>query len=342
MKLAMTQTGTFRLGALLLIVSMIITGLMTVPSNASAYWWSWGGHHAHAQDDDNNDDSTVTVTIQKYIDGEKATSESADGNAFAMNASWDDPDGIGAGSGEFELSANTSPKYKAVTAELQTGADYNVSEKLDGDLVGSSCDADHPYALVGYSSGTSTELAVDADVSTAAPSFTDLSENQYVIVWNKSCDDDNGNATSSGSISGEVTGGSSEDPGELAVTSIDAQKTTAVANGEFADGWQYVFNITVPTDEPDLAMKFANWMQTNGDHTIPVGGNMRISSEQASSTSTVVLTAENAYSSPDLHMIEDLNEDEDGLQVQVLVEVAVPSDTYNGTYSTQYGIRTLP
>ncbi len=342
MKPTTIKTGVFSLGALTLIVSLIMSGLMLAPANASAFWWPWGEHHnyAHAQgnDDDNDDEDKVTVTIQKYIDGNEATDESADGHSFPMTSSWDDPED-GAGSGSYSLSPDND--YTTMTSEMHEGADYTTSEVLDGDVVSTSCEGDHPYKLVGYSTGDSLEVAASADVSTTTPSFTDLEDDMYVIVWNETCDEET--TPTDGTIIGEVTGGQSEgDPGELAVTSIDAQKTTATANGEFADGWKYIFNITVPTDEPNLAMKFANWMQNEGDHILPVANNMRISSEQANATSTIVLTAANTYSSPDLTMVHDLNDEEDGLQVQVLVEVAVPADTYNGTYSTEYGVRTLP
>lgn len=327
------------LGVLFMLMSIVMSGLMLSPSNASAFSWPWGNYHAHAQGGYNNYE-TVTVTIKKYIDGEPATSETAAGNSFAMTSSWDDPED-GAGSGSYSLSAGGN--YMAVTSEMNEGADYSTSEVLDGDIVGATCEDGQDYKLVGYSKGSTEAAAASANVVGAA-SFTDLSHDKYVIVWNESCDDDNNNnATSSGSISGEVTGGQSEgDPGELMVTSIDAQKTTAIANGEFEDGWHYVFNITVPTNEPDLAMKFANWMQTDGDHIIPVANNMRISSDQAASTSTVLLTGADIYSSPELTMTGDLDTEVDGLQVQVLVEVAIPSDTYNGTYTTEYGVRTLP
>ena len=70
---------------------------------------------------------------------------------------------------------------------------------------------------------------------------------------------------------------------------------------------------------------------------------MRISSAQADNGgATILLTAANTYSSPELTMTGDLDAGTDGLQVQVVVEVAVPSDTFNGTYSTSYGVRTLP
>lgn len=340
MKQATIKSNKFGLAALALAMSIIMSGLMLAPNSASAFWWSWGNHHVNAQG--NNDNDTVTVTIQKYLDGEPATAENTGDASFPMSASWTDPED-GDGSGTYSLSSDNS--YKAVTSEMNEGADYSTNEILDGDMVAATCEDDQPYRLAGYSVGTSAEAAASADVSSESPVLINLSEDQYVIVWNRTCDDDpgNGNATSSGSISGEVTGGQSDgDPGELAITSIDAQKTTAIANGEFDDGWKYVFNITVPENEPDLTMKFADWMQTEGEHTLPVAGNIRISSEQANSTSTVTLNAADIYSSPELTMTEDLNEDEDGLQVQVLVEVAVPADTYNGTYSTEYGVRTLP
>ncbi len=310
-------------------------------NTAQAFWW-WP-NHAHAQE---NDD-TVTVTIKKYIDGEPATANSADNMAFPMTATWNDVGGAGEGSGNYTLSSNTSPAYQAKTAELNEGSSYSTSELLTEANVGATCtQGGKPFALVGYSVGSTLNQAKDASKSTTTPSFTNLQQDKYVIVWNKSCDD---NATTtpggtSGEISGSVTGGqNSQNPGDLEVTSIEAQDTTATANGQFADGWKYVFNITVPTDEPNVAMKFANWVDANNaSHTIPVANNMRISSAQASSSSAVVLTAANTYSSPALTMINDLDPTEDGLQVKVLVEVAVPTSTFNGNYSTSYGVQTLP
>lgn len=338
------RTGLYGAGALTLVVSLVMSGLLLAPQSASAFWWPWGDHHnkAHAQESDRHDDDTVTITIQKYMDGERATEENTDNHAFPMTASWDDPED-GDGDGTYTLSSDNA--FTAKTSKMHVGADYSTSEVLDGDTVGAHCDDGHPYKLVGYSTGASMEAAAEADVSTDAPAFSDLEADQYVIVWNESCekDDDDGDNPSEGSISGEVTGGQSDDaPGELAVESVDAQKTTATANGTFADGWQYVYTITVPDDEPNLAMQFADWMQTDGEHTIPVADNMRISSEQASTSTPVTLTAANAYSSPELTMTGDLDAEKDGLQVEVLVEVAIPSDTYNGTYSTEYGVRTLP
>lgn len=339
------RAGALGGGVLAFLVALLFLGSTLIPmGTAEAHSWPW----SHKHHDRNNNDSaeTVTVTIKKYIDGSPATSESADNTAFPMASSWDDPDGIGEGSGTFELSAETSPAYRAVTSEMKAGADYSVEEVLDTDAVGADCSAEHPYALVGYTTGTSMESAASQTPTASAPSLTDLEEDHYVIVWNESCDGEEPDPTPSGDIEGEVTGGSDEEgTGELEVTSIDAEKTTAIANGEFTDGWRYVFNITVPTDEPNLAMKFADWMDTSTstNHTIAVANNMRISSAQADNGgATILLTAANTYSSPELTMTGDLDAGTDGLQVQVVVEVAVPSDTFNGTYSTSYGVRTLP
>jgi hypothetical protein len=126
----------------------------------------------------------------------------------------------------------------------------------------------------------------------------------------------------------------------LAVTSIEMTDSTATANNSFEDGWEYVFNITIPTDETDVSMKFADWMRTGGTETIPAGGNMRISSPQANNAgATIMITSANMYSTPALTMTNDLNPSLDGMQVRVIVEVKVPTGTTNGSYTTNYGLK---
>lgn len=184
--------------------------------------------------------------------------------------------------------------------------------------------------------GDSLADAEEATVTSTPPAFTDITDDQFVIVWNESCDSE------SGSIGGEVTGGVSGH-GVLAVTSVTAVDTTGTANGSFADGWEYTFNITVPDNETNLSMKFADWMSVVGAHIIPVANNMRISSAQADNGgATVLLTAANLYSSPALHMVTDLDTGTNGIQVQVTVEVAIPTGSANGSYTTNYGVQTQP
>ncbi len=276
---------------------------------------------------------TVQVHIKKYVDGEQATNSNASSTEFTMNATWASTS-HGSGTGTYNLGpSSTVGPYQEETVHFNPGANYSTSEITTGDNVGPSCAAEKPFALVGYTTGESFAAAASSSPTLVAPAFAGMSTDKYVIVWNEDCSD---TATSTGgTIGGDVVEASST----LAVTSIDTVDGSAVANGTFEDGWVYVFHITVPTDEQDLSMKFSDW--TNGSSTIPVANNMRISSEQADATSTVLLTAADTYSTPPLHITEDIDPATPGWQVEVKVEVAVPTGTPNGSYTTNYGVRSL-
>ena len=138
-----------------------------------------------------------------------------------------------------------------------------------------------------------------------------------------------------GTIGGTVTSG----PGVLHVDSITSSENNAngIADGTYAHGWSYTFHITAPTNEPNLSMKFANWL--SGANILPVANSMRISSLQASN-GPIILTAANVYSSPALVMTGDLSPSTAGRQVDVTVELAIPVGTVNGSYTTSYGVQT--
>ena len=153
------------------------------------------------------------------------------------------------------------------------------------------------------------------------------------VVWNESC------PNSTGTLSGTVGSGI----GTLAVTSITPVQTNATANDTYADGWSYLFDITVPTNQPNLAMEFANWFDAASSSTLPVAGNMQISSAQANNGGAEVpITAANTYSTPALDMTGNLSTTTPGLHVQVLVQTAIPLNTVDGSYTTSYGVQTLP
>ena len=142
--------------------------------------------------------------------------------------------------------------------------------------------------------------------------------------------------SSTGTIGGTVT----NSPGVLAVTSVTPVQTAAISDGTYANGWSYLFNITVPTNETNLSMEFGNWL--NSTDTILAAGNMQISSAQAvASTTPVTITAPNTFSTPALAMIGDLSSTLAGLQVQVLVQTKIPLNSANGSYTTSYGVQTL-
>lgn len=262
---------------------------------------------------------TAQITIIKYLDGEQATATSAASSTFTFSASWNDEGGVGTGSGNFTLDTESDVAYETQTTAFLMGADYSFEEVMD-DTTGESCDAGTPFRLVGYTTGETRVEAENGTVSTTAPSFTNLDGDRYVIVWNETCDEEPGEGT-------------------LAVSSIETIDGTGVANGSYADGWVYMFNITVPTDETSLAVRFSDWTGSAG--TMAAAGNIRISSEQADNNgATIEVSAANTYSSPELTITGDLDPSTPGHQIRLRVEVRIPEGTNNGTYTTTYGIRT--
>ena len=138
-------------------------------------------------------------------------------------------------------------------------------------------------------------------------------------------------------IGGTVIGGT--DVGVLKVTGVDIVKNTATADGTFLNGLKYIFNITVPTNETHLSMKFINWISDIGSTIIPVVNNMRISSIQADNNlNLIVVGGTDTYTMPTLNIVSDMDSSVIGNQIQVSVEAAVPLNTVNGSYHTGYGV----
>jgi hypothetical protein len=274
----------------------------------------------------------VTVTVEKFVQGAMATAVTANNADFPMTATWY-AENTGTGTAPYVLSETNTTPYKAVTSAMTKGANYETKELVNGPVVGAQCAAGKPFALTGYTTGNTRAQAMTAPRTMAKPVFTNLQQNKYVIVWNADC-----SLPPPGDIGGEVIG----DEVMLDVTLIEMVDTSATANGSFEGGWEYVFHITAPMDEQDMSMKFDNWLRTGGNGTIPVANNMRISSSQANNGgATILLTAENTYSTPALYMTGDLDPNMDGRQVKITVEVAVPNGTPNGSYTTSYGVQSL-
>ncbi len=284
--------------------------------------------------------SDVTVTIVKFIDGTPATASSSNNTDYAMESSWVSSN-LGTGSGSYTLGAggyggNTTP-YQAITQPMASSSDYTTHEVINT-TVGLNCTSETPFALLGYSIGDSYAAALTGTISTEAPAFTNMTTNKYVIVWNDDCATTD--SDTNGMMSGLVIGGSSAD-GALTVTSIDRLSTTATANDSYTDGWKYRFHVTVPQDETNFSMRFTDWVHDNNVSMLLVAGNMRISTMQAASTTPITLTGSNIYSNPSLQLITDLDATTPGRQIEVLVEVKIPTATVNGNYSTTYGVRSL-
>lgn len=127
----------------------------------------------------------------------------------------------------------------------------------------------------------------------------------------------------------------------LEVTQIKAVQTTALADGTFENGWKWTFDVTLPTSEDTLRMKFDNWV--NGSNIIPVAGNMRFYTDQSQnandSAHAIGFAGPLVYSEiMNLARQTDLSPEKAGRQIKINVEVKIPVGTATGSYSSSYGI----
>lgn len=87
------------------------------------------------------------------------------------------------------------------------------------------------------------------------------------------------------------------DNGVLAVTQITPVQTYATADGTYADGWEWTFDVTVPTNETVLQMEFSDW---TGSSTIPAANDLQFYSAQSTNATdeaqAIPITASNTGS----------------------------------------------
>ena len=128
------------------------------------------------------------------------------------------------------------------------------------------------------------------------------------------------------------------DTASLAVTNVSTTRSYATADNTFANGWQWVFDVTVPTGEASLSMKFEDFI--SGANSIPAASNVQYYSVQSNHTSAspIIISAANTYAGP-IELNADLEAAIAGRQIQITVEVKVPVGTAGGSYSASYGVR---
>jgi hypothetical protein len=132
-----------------------------------------------------------------------------------------------------------------------------------------------------------------------------------------------------------------DDTATLAVTGIDAVKTYATADDSYANGWSWKYYITVPTSETQLQMKFSDFI--SGANTIGAASNIRFYTAQASANADqtnaiTILNAGDPYSTA-IVLDGDLEAGTAGRQIEVIVEMKVPTGSAGGSYSGSYGIQ---
>jgi hypothetical protein len=125
----------------------------------------------------------------------------------------------------------------------------------------------------------------------------------------------------------------------LAVTGIDSLQTTAIADNTFPNGWKWVLHFTVPTAETFFQMKFADFTSNMSSLTIPIASNMRYFSPQSSNAATesaAILETGNNYGGQ-MTLNGDTSTSTPGRQIDVTIQMAIPTGTPTGVYSTIFG-----
>ncbi|MFZ2303972.1 MAG: immunoglobulin-like domain-containing protein [Minisyncoccia bacterium] len=185
--------------------------------------------------------------------------------------------------------------------------------------------------------GSSVPLAATITAATQAQAIT-LGAHTYNVIVTSSTGN-TANITVSYQVNADpVVQGN----GELVVTGTGATNSYATADDTFNNGFKWVFHVTVPTTETQFSMKFSDFV--SGANSIPAANNIRFYSAQSSdasaSTSAMMITAFNTYSSP-ITLATDLDSSVAGRQIDVTVEMKVPTGTAGGSYSASYGVQSL-
>jgi len=141
-----------------------------------------------------------------------------------------------------------------------------------------------------------------------------------------------------------TTASSSTTP--LAVNSIDAIKTSGIADNTFANGWEWVMHLTVPNNENAFRIKFSDWFLNNASSTsFAANGNMQVWSAQSSNASSAgsALAAGNSFTSGSwLYLTGDTDPNTPGRQIDVHIMVKIPTGTAPGSYTTTFTAQSWP
>lgn len=162
----------------------------------------------------------------------------------------------------------------------------------------------------------------------------------YYISVTSSVTDEADNAMGGDYTSGNFT--TLEDSTVLGVSGIVTNRSSAIDDNTWANGWKWTFNVTVPLIENILRMKFDNFV--SGLNTIGAAGNVRYYSAQSSNVNSaenaVVISEAGVYPETGMMLVDDLDGDQLGRQIQIVVETKVPEGSAGGSYSAGYGLFT--
>lgn len=131
------------------------------------------------------------VHIYSYVDNALATAAGTNSAVFPMETTWTSSSLGNQSNIPFTLSptgwGSTDSAYEASYVGGANGDNYSAWEVTNGSVVATDCSTGAPYALVGYTTGPTLAAAQSATRSATVPAFTNLQNDQYMIVWNKTC-----------------------------------------------------------------------------------------------------------------------------------------------------------
>jgi hypothetical protein len=228
------------------------------------------------------------------------------------------------------LGDTTAPTISGVaTSTMKTTAAISFQSNENG------------YGKIAYSKSGVTPLATDY-ISLTAASTTTINlanlECGTAYTYNVYAKDASGNENK---LADATFVTAACDSVTLGVTQNKLIKSRATKDGNPANGWHWVLDVTVPTASTTLDMKFSNLTGT-GATTINAS-NIHFYSEQSSAFSSSADMADiieaDAWSTDHLILNDDIdNNSANGRQIQIIIEAGVPSSASDLPYSATYEI----
>ncbi len=124
-------------------------------------------------------------------------------------------------------------------------------------------------------------------------------------------------------------------PCGITINSLLMTKTSAKANDDYLNGWEWEFDITVwDESETTLKMKFIEWA---GVMALDAGNNMKY---KVNDSDFVDIIANDTYPSNGIDISTFDNSLDVGRQITIIVQMKVPAGTLAGVYNSSYGILT--
>jgi hypothetical protein len=120
--------------------------------------------------------------------------------------------------------------------------------------------------------------------------------------------------------------------------SLIASDTNGVADGTYANGWSFTFNISTGTGGNAVRFRMDDWQDSYGHH-FPVFNYTKMVYYANDTGTQKVYWVNNTYDETQpLYPLQDVDSGTDGTQGNITVYVSIPIGTTAGSYSTSYGV----